>query len=225
MVNLKAIRSNTMSQNLLLDHTQGQRAFLLFGDRGEPTTTREKLVEVAIDRFYVQGFHAVGLDQILAEVGVTKTTFYNHFESKDDLIIEALERREHWETKAFLDRAMQLGGGDPKATLVAMFDVLDEWFNHPDFHGCLFLNACIEYPASNDPVHRVGAKHYEIAVEQIRTLAAQAGAADPVLLADQLVVLFQGTLTHRHVASDNLAAEKARKVAEALVEHSLATSG
>lgn len=210
-----------MAQNLLLDHTKGQRAFLLFGDRGEPTTTREKLVEVAIDRFYVQGFHAVGLDQILAEVGVTKTTFYNHFESKDELIIEALERREHWETKAFLERAMQLGGDDPKQQLLAIFDVLDEWFNHPDFHGCLFLNACIEFPSANDPVHRVGAKHYVIATEQFAALAAEAGASEPGLLADQLVVLFQGTLTHRHVACDNAAASKARKVAEVLIDQAL----
>lgn len=211
-----------MTQNALLDHTEGRRAFMLFGDRGEPTTTREKLVEVAIDRFYVQGFHAVGLDQILAEVGVTKTTFYNHFESKDDLIIEALERREHWETKAFLERAVQIGGDDPRLQLLGMFDVFDEWFNHPDFHGCLFLNACIEYPSSNDPVHRVGARHYEMASELITDLADRAGAADSKLLADQLVVLLQGTLTHRHVASDNAAAAKARKIADALINQAVA---
>ena len=210
-----------MSQHQLLDHTEGRRAFMLFGDRGEPTTTREKLVEVAIDRFYVQGFHAVGLDQIRAEVGVTKTTFYNHFESKDDLIIEALERREHWETKAFLERAVELGGDQPREQLLSMFDVFDEWFNHPDFHGCLFLNACIEFPSSNDPVHRVGAKHYEMAIELITKLASEAGAKDPGLLADQLVVLLQGTLTHRHVGCDNAAAAKARKVAEAIIEQAL----
>lgn len=214
-----------MTQNALLDHTEGRRAFMLFGDRGEPTTTREKLVEVAIDRFYVQGFHAVGLDQILAEVGVTKTTFYNHFDSKDDLIIEALERREHWETQAFLERAMQIGGTDPRAQLLAMFDVFDEWFNHPDFHGCLFLNACIEYPSSNDPVHRVGARHYEMAAEQITAMAKQAGASDPKLLADQLGVLLQGTLIHRHVAGDNAAAAKSRKIADALIDQALAGSG
>lgn len=213
-----------MSSTAFLDHTEGQRAFLLFGDRGEPTTTREKLVEVAIDRFYIQGFHAVGLDQILAEVGVTKTTFYNHFESKDELIIEALERREHWETKAFLDRVMQLGGDDPRTQLLAIFDVLDEWFNHPEFHGCLFLNACVEYPSVNDPVHRVGAKHYVVTVENIRALAEQAGASDPVLLAEQMVVLFQGALTHRHVACDNAAAAKARKVAEVLIDAAVANA-
>lgn len=204
-----------------LDHT-GKRAFELFGNGQEPTTTREKLIEVAIDRFYVYGFHAVGLDQILNEVGVTKTTFYNHFESKDDLIIEALERREQWETKAFLERAVQLSGDDPRSQLLGMFDVFDEWFNHADFHGCLFLNACIEYPSSSDPVHRIGAKHYEMALEYIQKLAEEAGADDPLLLAEQIVVMLQGTLTHRHVAGDNAAAAKARKVAEAVIDKALA---
>jgi len=48
--------------------------------------------------FFRTGFHSVGLDAILAEVGVTKTTFYNHFESKNQFISEVLrrpDRREH----------------------------------------------------------------------------------------------------------------------------------
>lgn len=210
-----------MSQSVFLDHT-GKRAYELFGDREQPTTTREKLLEVAIDRFYVHGFHAVGLDQILGEVGVTKTTFYNHFESKDDLIIEALRRRQRWETKAFNERAMQIAGGDPRKLLLAIFDVLDEWFNHPDYFGCMFLNVCVEFPSPNDPIHRLGMQHYCDASSELAEVAASAGASDPKLLAEQLVVLMQGTLTHRQVTGDNDAAAKARAVAQAMIDLALA---
>lgn len=206
-----------MSQAPFLDHT-GKRAFELFGDRAEPTTTREKLLEVAIDRFYVHGFHAVGLDQILTEVGVTKTTFYNHFESKDELIIEALNRRQLWEAKAFNERAMQIAQGDPKRLLVAVFDVLDEWFNHPDYYGCMFLNVCVEFPSPNDPIHKIGMAHYCDARGELAEIAKQAGAKDPELLAEQMVVLMQGTLTHRQVTGDNDAAAKAREIAEAMID-------
>ena len=51
------------------------------------STTRERLIEAAQTEFYQGGFQAVGLDAILRVVGVTKTTFYKHFESKDDLIV------------------------------------------------------------------------------------------------------------------------------------------
>ena len=209
-----------MSTSAYLDHT-GKRALELFGDRGEPQTTREKLLEVAIDRFYVHGFHAVGLDQILTEVGVTKTTFYNHFESKDELIIEALKRRDRWEVKAFSDRAQQIAGDDPRALLLAFFDVFDEWFNHPDYFGCLFLNACVEFPSPNDPIHRAGSENYEHMTGMIAEIARRAGANDPEQLADELTILIQGALTHRQVRSDNAAAAKARKVAEALINLAL----
>jgi len=212
-----------MPSTVFLDHT-GKRAFELFGNRKEPTTTREKLLEVAIDRFYVQGFHAVGIDQILAEVGVTKTTFYNHFESKDELIIEALKRRQLWETKAFNERAAELSGGEPRKLLLAIFDVLDEWFNHPDYFGCMFLNACVEFPSPSDPIHRVGSEHYCDARSELAQIAKDAGAKAPDLLAEQLVVLMQGTLTHRQVTGDNDAAAKARLVVEALVNQALPNS-
>lgn len=209
-----------MSASAFLDHT-GKRAFELFGDREEPTTTREKLLEVAIDRFYVHGFHAVGLDQILGEVGVTKTTFYNHFESKDELIIEAIARRERWESKAFADRAKALSGGEPRAMLLAFFDVLDEWFNHPDYYGCLFMNVCVEFPSPHDPVHQVGMAHYLKGKEDMAELARAAGAPDPEQLAEQLIVLLQGTLSHRQIVGDNDAAAKAKVIAQTLIDQAL----
>ena len=52
--------------------------------------TRQRLIEAAGRRFYRDGFRMVGLDQILAEVGISKTAFYKHFESKDDLVLAAL---------------------------------------------------------------------------------------------------------------------------------------
>ena len=48
-------------------------------------STRERLLDVAAPLFYERGFHAIGIDNIIDGVGVTKTTFYNPFESKDAL--------------------------------------------------------------------------------------------------------------------------------------------
>ena len=80
----------------------------------------------ALELFYSQGFHAVGLDAILTEVGVTKTTFYNHFQSRDHLVREAVEQRDAWDITAFGKRVQELGGYVPRDMLLAMFDVLDE---------------------------------------------------------------------------------------------------
>ena len=58
----------------------------LLGVPDVPKSGRGRLVAAAIELFYRHGFGAVGIDQIIAKAGVTKSTFYKHFESKDDLL-------------------------------------------------------------------------------------------------------------------------------------------
>ena len=56
-----------------------------------PSPKRDHLVDTAAALFQRDGFHATGIDTILAEAGVAKMTLYNHFKSKDELIVAALE--------------------------------------------------------------------------------------------------------------------------------------
>src|SRR5437660_10412502 len=129
----------------------------LFGLPDPPKTGRERLVAAAIELFYRRGFGAVGVDQVIATAGVTKTTFYKHFEGKDDLMVAAVQRRDEWESLAW-DRAVRkLAGDDPAKQLLAMLDVMDLWFNDPDFRGCMFLNTAAEFPNPRDPVHQAAA--------------------------------------------------------------------
>jgi AcrR family transcriptional regulator len=52
--------------------------------------TRERLIEAAVRRFYRDGFRNVGIDPVYTEVGLGKTAFYKHFESKEDLTLAVL---------------------------------------------------------------------------------------------------------------------------------------
>lgn len=59
---------------------------------GRPSTgIKERLMERAYALFYRQGFSATGLAQIVEEAGTTKGSFYQHFESKDDLAIAYID--------------------------------------------------------------------------------------------------------------------------------------
>src|SRR4051794_10797931 len=58
--------------------------------------TRQRLTEAAVRRFYRDGFRNVGLDQVLADVGISKTAFYKHFACKEDLVLAALEMKNDW---------------------------------------------------------------------------------------------------------------------------------
>src|SRR3954447_14946057 len=125
----------------------------LLGLPDPPRTGRERLIAAAVELFYRHGFGAVGIDQVIAAAGVTKTTFYKHFEGKDDLMVAAVERRDEWESAAW-DRAVRKIAGEPpypKKQFLAMIDVMDTWFNDPEFKGCIFTNAAAEFPNPHDP--------------------------------------------------------------------------
>ena len=46
---------------------------------------RDELVRKALEIFYRDGFHATGMDQLSAESGISKTTMFKHFRTKEEL--------------------------------------------------------------------------------------------------------------------------------------------
>lgn len=193
----------------------------LFGLPEVPKTGRARLVHAAIELFYSHGFQAVGIDQIIASAGVTKTTFYKHFESKDELLVAAIRQRDQWEMDAWSTAVRKMAGDDPRAQLLAFFDVLDVWFNSPDFRGCQFINAAAEFPNPHDPVHAIAAEHKRKSRDLFRDLAISAGLTDPERFADQYTALVEGTLVLRQVHGRNDAARVIKPAVEALVANAV----
>lgn len=183
-----------------------------------PERGRGRLVATAVELFYREGFNAVGIDRVIEEAGVTKTTFYKHFKSKTDLMVAAVELRDAWELAAWQEAARKLGGDDPRGQLLALFDVLDVWFNDADFGGCLFLNVASEFPNPHDPVHRAAANHKLANHRLVQTLAERGGAKDPVGFADLFMIAFEGALVLRQVYGRDDAARRARPMIEELID-------
>jgi len=186
-----------------------------------PTGTRQRLIDTAHGLFYAHGFHAIGLDRILAEVGVTKTTFYNHFESKDDLIIAVLRHHDERDRAALAEQINAIAGGDARAQLLAFFDVMGAWFGEPNFRGCMFINAASAYPSAHDPIHKVAASHFEQLRAYVRGLSIAAGAEFPDDLSRKFMVLVTGAVVERHTSLNPEAARTARSAAEMLLERYL----
>jgi AcrR family transcriptional regulator len=205
----------------IVNNTHLPRAAELFGVPSIATRGRERLIDTAIDLFYRHGFHAVGLDRVIAEAGVTKTTFYKHFESKDDLIVAAITRRQEWETQAWNRAIRKIAGSDPRRQLLALFDVMDAWFNDPSFRGCIFLSAAAEFADPNEPAHQVAAAYKRNSRDGWRDLARQAGAADPEGFADLYTALVEGALIMRHVHGRDDAAQFMKPLVERLIAESI----
>jgi AcrR family transcriptional regulator len=176
------------------------------------------LIEAATELFNEHGFHAVGLDQILTRVGVTKTTFYNHFESKDALVIAVLHERDTKETADWLGVMRARAQGDPKQEILALFDLVEEWLASPEFRGCMFLKAASEYPSPNDAVHQAAMIHGERLFREIRQRAQRGGARDPDALAGQMMLLLVGAIMSKTIRGESGGARSVRAAAGVIVE-------
>jgi len=177
---------------------------------------RDELVQKALEIFYQNGFHATGMDLIAAETGVSKTSIYKHFRTKDDLILAVLRLRDE-KFRNWLIRRMEELGQTPKKQLIAMFDALSEWYDEPKFRGCMFIKASGEYQEASHPIHAQSAEHKRLLFSYVETLAKKAGAKNPAELARQLLLLKEGSIVTAHLGHCKAPAQDAKNAAAILV--------
>lgn len=177
---------------------------------------REQIIDVALQLFYKDGFSATGVEKIREAANVSKKTLYNHFKSKDELILTVLRRRDEQFRNGFM-RAVERFGTTPEERLEAVFDAADEWFNDEGFCGCMFINASAEFTDADNPCHVVAAEHMRLMHDYIKGLAERAGAKNPDELAEQLFLLIKGATVDAHVSGDKKAAIKAKKMGKIII--------
>ncbi|HEF5152240.1 TetR family transcriptional regulator [Burkholderia multivorans] len=190
---------------------------------------RERLLDAAEALIYSGGIHATGVDAIVKRSGAARKSIYSHFESKEALVVAALERRDARWMRWFVDATLARGKS-PRAQLLGMFDVLRDWFAQPDFHGCAFLNTSGEIADADDPV-RVVAREHKVRLlafvrERLDAYADVAGIERRALarLARQWLVLIDGAIGVALVSGDAGAARDARVTAELLLDAALRPS-
>ena len=189
-------------------------------------STRKRLIEAAGRRFYRDGFRMVGLDQILADVGISKTAFYKHFESKDDLVLAALEDHDREMQETFRAMVRERGGPTAREQLAVVMDVVEHFVEADGYQGCIFVNVAIEFPLAHEPAHIAAAASKRAIEEIVYELAVEAGAKDPRALAKELCLVMEGAYVTRHVTGDKQAVDMARSIARLIIaEHCPERSG
>jgi AcrR family transcriptional regulator len=185
------------------------------------TPGARRILDVASGLFYERGIHAVGVDTIAAESGVTKRTLYDRFGSKDGLVTTYLQVRDRrW--RSMVTARLEETGTDPVAHALAPFDVLPEWLVECT-RGCSFINAFAELPDIDHPGRQVIVAEKAWLLEQFRATLAEAGIEQPDQLAVQLLSLHEGAIIAFSIASATRAAHAARAAARTLIELELDT--
>ncbi|GAA5016937.1 TetR/AcrR family transcriptional regulator [Streptomyces siamensis] len=178
-----------------------------------PEATRTKIVEAAADLFTRCGVRAVGINEIWRAADVAKSTLYQHFRSKDELVAAVLrQRNDQWCGRL---RALAETREQPADRLLAIFDLLGEEFTVPAYRGSDLVNVAAEYP---DPDHlvRVAVRdHKQEVLRYLGGLAADAGAPEPA--AAFVLMLADGAVCARVGLGDTAAAATARRAAARLL--------
>jgi AcrR family transcriptional regulator len=183
--------------------------------------TRQRLIEAAKRRFYRDGFRNVGIDAILADVGISKAAFYKHFQSKDDLMIAVLDDVDQFLQRRFRQMVREHGGPSAKGQLHTVIDVVQKIMESEDFHGCIFVNAAFEFPLPHDPAHEAALRHKRGLEDFFYELGERAAVGDPGALARELGLVIEGAYVTRAVTGESTTIQVARVLMDQVIARHL----
>jgi AcrR family transcriptional regulator len=158
--------------------------------KGEPSA-RERILATAGELFYREGIRAIGVDTVVERSGVSKTTLYRLFESKDALIaaFAAEYDQSFW---AWWDRVEGQHADDPRALLDALLSGIAKWIGRPAFRGCPMLNLATEFPDDDHAGRTVARGNKEELRARLAAIVAKLGVGDPNRVASQMALLING---------------------------------
>lgn len=180
---------------------------------------REQIISAALKLFYHDGFNATGIDRIITEAGVSKKTLYNHFKSKDELILVVLRKRDETFRNKIMRETERLASTAAER-LLSIFDAHHNWFNEKDFSGCMFINASAEFSSQQDPKHILCAEHKTLIKNYICSIAKEANIIEPEILTEKINLLLEGAIVEAHVSGNKDSVLLAKDIARELVEKS-----
>ncbi|MBP2561109.1 AcrR family transcriptional regulator [Neorhizobium galegae] len=183
----------------------------------QTSSKRQHIVETAYRLFTQDGFHATGIDRIIAEAQVAKMTMYRHFPSKEGLIVEVLDERfRRFEEQ--LDRMAALSK-QPEGMIDDIIEWYGRWFNRADFNGCLFAHALAEYSSPGHPVFEAAVRQKESLRRRIVDILAKQrmSGTEAETASTAILMLIEGATLMAEMGQGGKAIDAARKAVSDII--------
>jgi AcrR family transcriptional regulator len=165
---------------------------------GGTESVRDRILNTARELFYREGVRAVGVDTVVAQSGVAKTSLYRWFPSKDALIAAVIEAeaRDRW---AGWDYTAERSPDDAREQLRAQLAGIAKFVSSPRYRGCPFMNVTVEFADDQHPARLVAREVMEELRRRVRALIDKVGVRDPAIVTDQIVMLVDGAFSGAQV--------------------------
>ncbi len=140
----------------------------------------DEVADSAMQVFWQRGYAATSIQDLVEGTGLSRSSLYNAFESKNGLYQQAL-RRYHQLTQANVDLLSQ---SEPAAALVRqlLMRIVEDEMGDPRQRGCLVANATLELAAQDPAVAALVSQNFlrlENALEQLLIRGQQEGTLAP----------------------------------------------
>lgn len=184
---------------------------------------KEHILDVADQLFYGQGLHDIGIDRVIAEAKIAKTSLYRYFPSKNALIQAYLERRNQrfWQ---LLETYLADCEPQPRPQLIGVVDFIAQLLETPGCQECPFLLAASEFADAEHPSRQVTVVHKREVCDRIATLAKAANLERPQTLAAQLTMLIDGGFSQARYLKTEPIGHTFKQAAMALIDRGSPTS-
>ena len=180
------------------------------------SSARKRILETAENLFYSEGIRNVGIDRVIAEAGVAKMTLYNHFSSKDELILEVLKYREE-QFDLFLKQSIERFESKGMKPLEAFFAAIRSWFNKADYRGCSFINAVAELADSHHDASQFCTAHKQRFREMLTEIITKSEGPKAAAAAPAIHVLVEGAIVTSVSEGNADAADIVEEAAKVLI--------
>lgn len=167
---------------------------------------RETVLDTADRLFYEEGFHATGIDRVVEKAGVARMTLYNHFASKEALVMAVLHRRQR-QYFVFLYEAAASGGEEP---LLAVVDAHCRWLTSKGSRGCFLVKAMAEYEAHLPAVHEMAVRYKQELLALIRELLARSDITAEGFVDEEILLVLEGGYSLVQVLGPERSAQQTR---------------
>ena len=146
--------------------------------------TREDILSSVLELVHHQGFQATGLKELFAASQTSSGSFYNYFQSKDELAHALIDFKWDKLKSAIIEPAVN-ASDDPIAQVFEMLDRLEEkHLAEPDCAGCLLGNLIVVFDEWQSAI----ARSLYAGQSQLQP------NINPDILAEELLTLIEGVL-------------------------------
>jgi TetR/AcrR family transcriptional repressor of nem operon len=200
-----------------LDHVDGHKTTGHIPAMPRPSL-REQLLSAGVETLHRRGFNATSVQDITDAAGAPKGSFYNHFESKEALAVEAVRAyRERGRKRLAI---LQEGKLSPLRRLRKYFESMNAAAAEAGFSaGCMLGNFGAELSGQSPLVREQVAEAFDRWSEAIAAVIAEAQkdrsvsrALPPKALAEFVIHAWEGAMVRAKVERDKAPLEQFLKV-------------